>query len=117
MTDFKREYSFAKRALEAQRIMSKYTDRIPVICQRAKSAGADCPIIDKKKYLIPIDLTISQFIYVIRKRLKLDSEKAMFIFINNQVPTNSHIISDLYSLYKDADGFLYVHYSLENTFC
>lgn len=115
-SSFKREYSFLKRSLESKRIMSKYNDRIPIICEKAKNAGKDCPDIDKKKYLVPIDLTVAQFIYVIRKRLKLDAEKAMFIFINGQLPTNSHIISDLYHLNKDPDGFLYVTYALENTF-
>ena len=113
---FKSEFSYAKRSLEANRIMSKYTDRIPIVCEKAKTAGKDCPNIDKTKYLVPIDLTVAQFIYVIRKRLKLDAEKAMFIFINGQVPTNSHMISDLYNKNKDPDGFLYVTYALENTF-
>ena len=115
-TSFKREFSFAKRSLEAKRIMSKYNDRIPIICEKAIIAGNDCPNIDKKKYLVPIDLTVAQFIYVIRKRLKLDSEKAMFIFIDGQVPTNSHMISDIYYKSKDKDDFLYVTYALENTF-
>jgi GABA(A) receptor-associated protein len=96
--------------------MSKYDDRIPIICERARKAGADCPLIDKTKYLVPIELTVAQFIYVIRKRLNLGSEKAMFIFINGQVPTNSHILSDLYNKNKDEDDFLYVTYALENTF-
>jgi GABA(A) receptor-associated protein len=115
-TSFKSEFSFSKRSLEAKRIMSKYNDRIPIICEKSKNAGKDCPLIDKKKYLVPIDLTFAQFVYVIRKRLKLGSEKAMFIFINGQIPTNSHIISDLYETNKDQDGFLYVSYALENTF-
>ena len=115
-TSFKSEYSFSKRSLEAKRIMSKYNDRIPIICERSKKAGPDCPYIDKKKYLVPIDLTVAQFIYVIRKRLDLEAEKAMFIFINGQLPTNSHLMSDLYEKNKDEDGFLYVTYALENTF-
>lgn len=113
---FKSEFSFAKRSLEAKRIMSKYNDRLPIICEKAKNAGKECPNIDKKKYLVPIDLTVAQFIYVIRKRLKLDPEKAMFVFINGQIPTNSHMICDLYDKNKDQDGFLYVTYALENTF-
>lgn len=113
---FKNEFNFQKRSLEANRIMCKYNDRIPIICERAKSAGSDCPLIDKKKYLIPIDLTVAQFVYVVRKRLKLNADKALFLFINGTVPPNSHILSDLYHTHKDNDGFLYITYSLENTF-
>lgn len=44
------------------------------------------PDIDKKKYLVPSDLTVGQFVYVIRKRIKLSPEKGIFIFINNVLP-------------------------------
>lgn len=42
--------------------------------------------IDKKKYLVPSDLTCGQFVYVIRKRLKLPAEKAIFLFVNGVIP-------------------------------
>ena len=35
---------------------------------------------------MPADLTVGQFVYVIRKRIKLSPEKAIFIFINNILP-------------------------------
>ncbi|XP_026433679.1 autophagy-related protein 8f-like [Papaver somniferum] len=38
---------------------------------------------DKKKYLVPADLTVEQFVYVIRKRIKFSAEKAIFIFVDN----------------------------------
>jgi GABA(A) receptor-associated protein len=47
---------------------------------------SDIPTIDKKKYLVPSDMTVGQFIYVIRKRIKLSPEKAIFIFVNNVLP-------------------------------
>lgn len=43
-------------------------------------------MIDKKKYLVPADLTVGQFVYVIRKRIKLSPEKAIFIFVNEILP-------------------------------
>jgi GABA(A) receptor-associated protein len=44
-----------KRKAEAEKIRKKYDDRIPVIVERAKNA--DIADIDKKKYLVPGDLT------------------------------------------------------------
>ncbi|XP_026415578.1 autophagy-related protein 8C-like [Papaver somniferum] len=41
---------------------------------------------DKKKYLVPADLTVEQFVYVIRKRIKFSAEKAIFIFVDNFLP-------------------------------
>ncbi len=38
------------------------------------------------RYLVPADLTVGQFVYVVRKRIKLSSEKAIFIFVKNVLP-------------------------------
>jgi GABA(A) receptor-associated protein len=102
---------------EALRIMSKYPDRIPVIVNRAKGAGSDVPCIDKHKFLVPSDLTIGQFQYVIRKRLSLEPQKALFLFVNNSVPPTSSLMSAIYEESKHPDTmFLFVTYSMENTF-
>ena len=37
-----------------------------MICE--KDPRSDIPPVDKRKYLIPMDLTVGQFVYVIRKR-------------------------------------------------
>jgi GABA(A) receptor-associated protein len=38
------------------------------------------------RYLVPADLTVGQFVYVVRKRIKLSPEKAIFIFVKNTLP-------------------------------
>lgn len=38
------------------------------------------------RYLVPADLTIGQFVYVVRKRIKLSAEKAIFVFVKNTLP-------------------------------
>ncbi|KAI3796677.1 hypothetical protein L1987_39356 [Smallanthus sonchifolius] len=111
---FKQEHEFSKRHAEASRIREKYPDRIPVIVEKAEKS--DIPNIDKKKYLVPADLTVGQFVYVIRKRIKLSAEKAIFIFVENVLPPTGAIMSTIYDEKKDEDGFLYVTYSGENTF-
>lgn len=40
-----------------------------MICEKAEKS--DIPEIDKRKYLVPADLTVGQFVYVIRKRIML----------------------------------------------
>ena len=112
---FKDKYAFDDREIESTRIINKYPNRLPIICERAKTA-TDCPTIDKNKYLVPDDFAFGQFIFVIRKRLKLTPEKALFIFIDNSVPHTTMSIKEIYKAHKDPDGFLYVTYSFENTF-
>eukprot|EP00823_Brevimastigomonas_motovehiculus_P009168 TRINITY_DN8824_c0_g1_i1.p1 TRINITY_DN8824_c0_g1~~TRINITY_DN8824_c0_g1_i1.p1 ORF type:complete len:117 (+),score=16.96 TRINITY_DN8824_c0_g1_i1:54-404(+) len=114
MSEFKKQNSFEKRKAEAQRIRAKYPDRIPVIAEKAPESKI--PDIDKKKYLVPSDLTILQFIYVLRKRIKLPAESTIFIHVRNTLPSTSALMSTIYKEFKDEDGFLYVTYAAESTF-
>lgn len=111
---FRRKYSLESRKQEADRIIEKYPERRPIIVE--KDFRSDIDEIDKKKYLVPNDLTMGQFMYVIRKRIKLSSDKAIFLFINNSIPATSANISDIYEKHKGEDGFLALTYSSENTF-
>ena len=108
------DFGAEKRKSEAERIRAKYPDRVPVICEKADRS--DIPDIDKKKYLVPADLTVGQFHYVIRKRIKLAPEKALFLFCSNSIPPNAALMSTVYEEQKDEDGFLYIQYSGESTF-
>jgi GABA(A) receptor-associated protein len=114
--DYKHKNSLLDRILESTRILSKYPDKIPIICEKNKNASNDCPTIDKTKYLISRDLTVGQFIYVIRIRLNISQDKALFLFIGNIIPSSTNSILSVYNKYKDTDKFLYVTYSFENTF-
>ena len=114
MTSFKKLHSFIKRKEESTRILFKYPDRIPIIVEH--SSNSNINQIDKQKFLVPSDLTIGHFSYVIRKRIKLKPETAMFLFVNNTLPSSSDLISNIYNKYKDDDKFLYISLSGENTF-
>jgi len=105
----------SKKSSEAARIMAKYPDRIPVIVNK-DPRDKNTPAIDKKKYLVPGDLTIGQFQYVVRKRIKIGSEKSLFMFINGKLPASSQLLSTVYEENKNEEGFLIITYSGENTF-
>ena len=106
------EQSFLKLCL-------KYPDRLPMIIQKAKN----CKILEKldnNKYLIPKSLNVSQIIYIIRKKIKINEKHAIFIFVNQDnsatlVPCNMSIL-DVYNAYKSVDDILYITYTMENTF-
>ena len=115
ISEFKKEIGFEERKAEAQRIKDKYPEKIPIIVE--KSIKSDIPDVDKKKYLVPNDITVGQFVYIIRKRIELSPEKAIFLFLgNNTIPPTSSLLSELYEEHKDDDNFLYLTYACENTF-
>lgn len=102
---------------EVNRIRLKYPDRVPAIVNRNEHSIKTTPEIDRHKYLVPMDLTVGQFQYVIRKRIKLSPDRALFLFINSTLVCNSEIMGSVYEKYKsETDGFLHVVYSCESTF-
>ena len=112
---FKERFPFKTRQDEALRIMQKYPDRIPIIVERCSNDNTT-ELINKNKYLAPSSLTVGQFVYVIRKRLVLPPEKAIFLFIGGILPPTASLLGSIYDEHKDRDHFLYITYSGENTF-
>ena len=112
---YKENNDFDKRFKESENIKKKYPTRIPVIVERFKKCK-NIEEIDKNKFLVPDDLTLGQFIFVIRKRLKLTPEKAIFIFVNNKMVPSHTLMKKVYENEKEEDNFLYMCYSGENTF-
>jgi GABA(A) receptor-associated protein len=83
--------------------MANVTSSLQVICEKVEKS--DIATIDKKKYLVPADLTVGQFVYVIRKRIKLSPEKAIFIFVDEVLPPTAALMSSIYEEHKDEDGY------------
>ena len=126
---FKDKYSFEERFDEVQRIKKKYPEHIPVICEKDINetsfhhdrtkfgfnavAIASC---DKCKYLLKRNMTICEFIYIIRTKIKLSPEKGLFFFINGVIPAMNEMMCTIYRNHKSNDGFLYMRYTSENTF-
>jgi GABA(A) receptor-associated protein len=92
--------------------MERFPGRIPVIVEKA-SRAADIPDLPRNRFLAPADMTVGQFIYIIRKSITLPPEKALFMFVGNNLPTT---MTTMRELPKEADGFLYVTCSGESTF-
>uniref|UniRef100_A0A667YD91 GABA type A receptor associated protein like 2 n=1 Tax=Myripristis murdjan TaxID=586833 RepID=A0A667YD91_9TELE len=79
------------RCIESAKIRNKYPDRVPVIVE--KVSGSQIVDIDKRKYLVPSDITVAQFMWIIRKRIQLPSEKAIFLFVDKTVPQSRSVVS------------------------
>lgn len=112
---FKANHSFEMRKAESEKIISKYDNRIPIIVEKENTCKV-LPEINKNKYLVPNDLTVQQFHYVLRRRLELSYNNAVYLFCNNVMPASSATLASIYDTHRDPDGFLYIFYSGENTF-
>ena len=113
---YKEQNDFKTRKSESERIIQKYVDRIPIIVEKSHYCKTKISIA-KKKYLAPKNLTVGEFMYVIRKKMTLKPEEAIYLYINeSDLISPSKLISTIYNKYVDEDGFLYINYSTENTF-
>ncbi|MCH9716853.1 MAG: hypothetical protein K0U52_07175 [Gammaproteobacteria bacterium] len=117
-TSFRLSKSVEAQHKEAQKILERYPDRVPIIVEKSAHCNKSIPNLKKIKYLAPRDITMGQFAYVIRKRLKLPEEKALFLsFSDHSMTHTASLVSQAYEQHKDdATGFLFVEYTGENTF-
>jgi GABA(A) receptor-associated protein len=117
MSPFKRANSIDKRLKESSRVLEKFPDRIPVICEPgSNSQNVNLPKMDKSKFLVPKDLSIAHFVMIVRGRLKVGPEVALFFVVGDVIASSTSTMNNLYHEHCDADGFLYLNYSQENTF-
>jgi GABA(A) receptor-associated protein len=101
---------------DASQILQKHPDRIPCIVNR--SQRSTLPDIDKHNFLVPRDLTMGQFMYIIRKRIKLPESMSLLLMSskNNSMFTQEITMGMVYEQHRHPDGFLYLIYTGENTF-
>lgn len=100
---------FKERRAMAEKVLQKYPDRYPVIVTNKEKTQLD-------RFLVPDDLVVGQLMLLIRRKLSLQPSEAMFLFVNDKLLTPTTTISEEYSNDHDDDMFLYVVWSVENTF-
>jgi len=111
---FKDKYGPKSRELESNKILLKYPTRIPIIVE--KHINCKLKDINKNKYLVPKDMLMNQFIYVIRKRIELEPSESLFVMTANQLTSSNMTLGEIYDKHAGEDGFLYMVYTSENTF-
>ncbi|XP_060616913.2 microtubule-associated proteins 1A/1B light chain 3C-like [Anolis sagrei] len=113
---FKQRKRLATRIREATDIRAKYPNKIPVIVERYQKEKS-LPKLDRTKFLVSEDISISQFIFTLRNRMSLTSTQAFYLLVNNNcLPCQSMTVAEVYRDNKDEDGFLYVTYASQEMF-
>jgi hypothetical protein len=100
---------------EVDIIKTKYPDYIPIILRTKSKSNIQ---LNKIKYLVGEDITVVQFLSIIRKKIhNFNKSDSIFLFINNSLPVQHNTLGNLYKLYKDAEThMLFVTVCKENTF-
>ncbi|XP_044940593.1 microtubule-associated proteins 1A/1B light chain 3C [Mustela putorius furo] len=113
---FKQRKSLATRQEEVAGIRAKFPNKIPVIVERYPGEKF-LPPLDKTKFLVPQELTMTQFLSVVRSRLVLGATEAFYLLVNNKsLVSMSVTMAEVYRDFKDKDGFVYVTYASQEVF-
>jgi len=102
-----------KEKYEFNRLRTKYPNKIPVII--------DSDLLTKTKFLTPLDITVSQFLFVVRKKLKeVHSNEALYIFFKTKngkqvLKPGNHTLENVFNE-CNPNHFLYATLQKENTF-
>ena len=117
MSDFKYklEHNLDERKQESNRILKEHPNRMPVICETAPNSNI--PALRKTKYLVPSDMTINQFQFLIRRNLDLNEMSALYLITKNNITlAGDRTMMEIYNIYKDKqDNFLYIYCASELT--
>ena len=88
------------------KLLIKYPDRIPIIIKN-----------ENLKLLVKSELPMREFMVIMRKKIKISSKQAIFIFVKDGIlPAMNITIGELYNMYHSEDFILYIEYKIENTF-
>eukprot|EP00397_Hematodinium_sp_SG-2012_P033836 GEMP01036212.1.p1 GENE.GEMP01036212.1~~GEMP01036212.1.p1 ORF type:complete len:130 (+),score=21.12 GEMP01036212.1:119-508(+) len=118
MFKFEKEIPFEKRANECKKILERYPNRIPVVCEAIPNAKTTLPPLEKKKFLVPQKMVLGQFSVVIKNQLRVENSTVSLYFSlkDRSSPVSTTPLHNLYSRKKSEDGFLYLYFSEETAF-
>ena len=110
---YKKNNTLDSRKSQYRKILENHPDKIPVILERDKHCTINKTI--KTKYILSKEVTMAEFINIVREKLGLRPERALFFLINGKHSiTLTEELGEIYEKYKDkGDGFLYMSYSEE----
>jgi microtubule-associated protein 1 light chain len=113
---FKQRKTLATRKEEVAGIRAKFPTKVPVIVERFHRERS-LPVLDKTKFLVPQELTMSQFVTIIRNRMQISANQAFYLIVNNKsMASMSKTLAEVYRENSDEDGFLYVTYASQEMF-
>lgn len=112
----------SKRLQEAEAKLKEFPERVPVIVEPAAKSTLT---LDKRKFLVPGDATVGQFLHTLKRRIRahpdqptrqLSPDQAIFVFVEHTLPVLSQTMRQLYAEKAASDRFLYMEFDKEATF-
>ncbi|OMJ80015.1 hypothetical protein SteCoe_19838 [Stentor coeruleus] len=102
--------SFEARREKSANLLSENPGKIPVVMLKGKNSKLE---LEKHLYLVSNQLTLAEFLYSIRKSIRIDKSEGFYLFVSDRLPPlNLHMLQ-LYQRSSEDDGFLYITYTTQ----
>ncbi len=103
--------TFEERFKSSSSIRQKFPDRLPLVITKSKKS--DLEQLEKVKYIVPHDMSTSDFSKYVRKTIKLPAERELFLLINDEIILipDTKLMNVIYEKHKCNDGFLRIYYT------
>ncbi|CAB3361020.1 Hypothetical predicted protein [Cloeon dipterum] len=93
--------SFYLRLDEVAEYKSKFPRKVPIYLKKSEREKS-LKSVEVSKYLVPDIASVSQFIMILRRRMKLSPYESLYLMVNNQR--------------MSEDGYLHITYASQETF-
>lgn len=96
------------------RALFKHPGLVPV--EVVHEQGSSDKKLGTYKYLVQPDMSMGQFMSMLRARLKIDATEGVFLMVGDVLAKNSSTMQDLYALHQDSDNILVITVAKERVF-
>nr|XP_012606595.1 microtubule-associated proteins 1A/1B light chain 3C-like [Microcebus murinus] len=112
---FTQRKSLATRQEEVAGTQARFPNKIPVIVERYPREKF-LPLLNKTKFLVSQELTMTQFLSIIRSHVVPRATEAFCLLVNNKNLLNINVtMAETYKDWKDKDGFMCMTYASQET--
>ena len=100
----------------ALKLRKQHSNRIPVLIWEIVNQEIGFTK-STRRFMVQQDTTLGQLMYILRKRINLNSDEGLFVFVGNPpvMVSNAETIGIIHNKYQE-NGFLKLTLSKESTF-
>uniref|UniRef100_A0A7S1I8L9 Autophagy-related protein n=1 Tax=Eutreptiella gymnastica TaxID=73025 RepID=A0A7S1I8L9_9EUGL len=100
------------RQAEVAKILAENPNCIPIRCSRADYCSPSLPVLEKRKFVAPKEMSLTNFTEHVRAKLQVAKSTPLYVFKESQESlSTTGSLQQFYDQFKHADGFLHLQYS------
>ena len=105
---------FEKRQLISRQIEQKYPGHVAIVVEEPRNTSES--ILTKSRFIAGKSVEWRKCLMEIRKQTSLNQYEAVYVFIDNIIPSSTDTVESIYTKHKLDDGILYAVITKEDTF-